>query len=358
MLVILAFFAACLFAFNIGASGSAASMGVVYGSKVIKHKKVALFLAGSGAIVGALWGGKHVTHTLGKGIIPEEIMDVRIATIILAVSACTLFVTNYIGIPLSTSEVTVGAIVGIGLSFQQIYAVSILEIVGLWLLIPILAFFVTYTLEKVRMKYRDKIKVSFSSKILAGLLIITGIFEAIAAGMNNVANALGPLVGANLVTMEIGLPVLALVVALGSILFGGKVLDTNAKKITNLSLANGIVVSSTTGILVIAASFLGVPIPMTQVTTTAIVGISATKSWQNVWKEKIIHRIAKVWISSPIISLVISYSLTEIIIRHSYYTVILLFLTILITIVLMKYQVKSETKQQEHQLRREWEEIG
>ncbi|WP_347836440.1 hypothetical protein [Gracilibacillus sp. JCM 18860] len=54
----------------------------------------------------------------------------------------------------------------------------------------------------------------------------------------------------------------------------------------------------------------------------------------------------------------ISYSLTEIIIRHSYYTVILLFLTILITIVLMKYQVKSETKQQEHQLRREWEEIG
>ncbi len=102
---------------------------------------MALFLAGSGAIVGALWGGKHVTHTLGKGIIPEEIMDVRIATIILAVSACTLFVTNYIGIPLSTSEVTVGAIVGIGLSFQQIYAVSILEIVGLWLLIPILAFF-------------------------------------------------------------------------------------------------------------------------------------------------------------------------------------------------------------------------
>ncbi|MFC4403514.1 inorganic phosphate transporter [Gracilibacillus xinjiangensis] len=354
MLVIIAILAACLFAFNIGASGSAASMGVAYGAKVIKNRKTALFLAGLGAIIGALWGGQHVTNTLGKGIISEEIIDVPIAAIILLVAGGTLLITNSIGIPLSTSEVTVGAIVGVGISFQQLYVTSIFHIVSLWLIIPFLAFMITFTFEKLRTKFHHKIKMKPSHKLLAVLLMFTGFFEAIAAGMNNVANALGPLVGADIMSMEVGLPLFAVIVAFGSFLFGGKVLETNAKKITSLSLANGVVISSTTGFLVIIASFLGIPIPMTQVTTTAIVGISATKSWKDVWKQKIVHQIAKVWITSPIISLVIAYSLTEMIVHQSFYTVVLLLLTIMITFVLLKYEVKADKKIKK-QTRREWQ---
>lgn len=350
MLVTIAILAACLFAFNIGASGSAASMGVVYGAKVIKKRRMALFLAGIGAIVGALWGGQHVTNTLGKGIISEEIIDVPIAAIILLVAGGTLLITNYIGIPLSTSEVTVGAIVGIGISFQQLYVTNVIQIVSLWLIIPFIAFLITYTFEKLRVKIGHRIKWKIPHKVLAILLLITGFFEAIAAGMNNVANALGPLVGASIVSMEVGLPLLAIVVAFGSFLFGGKVLETNAKKITNLSLANGVVISSTTGVLVIIASFFGMPIPMTQVTTTAIVGISATKSWKLVWKQRIIHQIVKVWVTSPVISLVIAYSLTEIFVQKSFYTVTLLILTIVITFVLLKYEVKVDKK-----IGREWQ---
>ncbi|SER41164.1 sulfate permease [Gracilibacillus ureilyticus] len=354
MLIIIAILAAGLFAFNIGASGSAASMGVAYGAKVIKKRKTALLLAGAGAIIGALWGGQHVTNTLGKGIISEDLIDVPVAAIILLVAGGTLLITNSIGIPLSTSEVTVGAIVGVGISFQQLYVTNILHIIILWLVIPFIAFMITFTFEKMRTKWQNRVKLKPSHKVLAVLLIFTGFFEAIAAGMNNVANALGPLVGADIMSMETGLPVFAVIVALGSILFGGKVLETNAKKITSLSLANGLVISSTTGVLVIIASLFGIPIPMTQVTTTAIVGISATKSWENVWKQKIIHQIVKVWVTSPIISLVIAYSLTEMIIQQSFYTVILLILTITITFVLIKYEVKAEKKIGK-QTRREWQ---
>ncbi|KAB8139409.1 inorganic phosphate transporter [Gracilibacillus oryzae] len=354
MLVIIAISAACLFAFNIGASGSAASMGVAYGAKVVKSRRIALLLAGLGAIIGALWGGHHVTNTLGKGIISEELIDVPIAAIILLVAGGTLLITNYIGIPLSTSEVTVGAIVGVGISFQQLYVTNILHIISLWLIIPFAAFMITFSFEKIRTKWLHKFKLKRSHKWLAVLLLLTGFFEAIAAGMNNVANALGPLVGADIMSMEVGLPLFAVIVALGSFLFGGKVLETNAKKITSLSLANGVVISSTTGFLVIIASFFGIPIPMTQVTTTAIVGISATKSWQSVWKQKIIHQIVKVWVTSPVISLVIAFSLTEMIVKQSFYTVVILILTIMITFVLLKYEVKVDKKIQK-QTRREWQ---
>ncbi|WP_066187325.1 inorganic phosphate transporter [Gracilibacillus timonensis] len=338
MLTIIAIVAACLFAFNIGASGSAASMGIVYGAKVITKRQLALLLAGIGAVVGSVFGGQYVTGTLGKGIIPEDIMTVKVACIILLVSGFTLLVTNYIGIPLSTSEVTVGAIVGVGLSFRQVNVDTIAMIVSFWVIVPVAAFLIPYFLEKVKRVLSKKMNYRPPVKLLAVILLITGIVEAIAAGMNNVANALAPLVGSNIVSMEAGLPLIAIVVALGSIFFGGKVLETNAKKITSLTLGNGIVISGATGSLVVGASFLGIPIPMTQITTAAIVGIQASKDKKKVWKQKIIHQIAKVWITSPIVSLVIAFALTEILVQYSYNQVIILTLAIFATYILVRYR--------------------
>lgn len=340
MLVIVAILAACLFAFNIGASGSAASMSITYGTKVIRRRKYALIIAGLGALTGAVLGGQHVTNTLGKGIIAEEIFDIKVACIILLVSGVTLLVTNYIGIPLSTSEVTVGAIIGVGLSYQQLHVQNILIIVSFWLIVPIAAFMITLIFEKVRKALLRKVSYRPPLKLLTLLLLLTGILEAIAAGMNNVANALGPLVGADILSMEWGLPLMALVVAAGSIFFGGRVLETNAKKITSLSLGNGIVISGATGGLVLGASLLGIPIPMTQVTTSAIVGINASNQLKNVWKQKIIHQIAKVWVTSPIVSLVIAFALTEVMVKQKYDQVVLLTLTILATYILVGLREK------------------
>ncbi|SHN35654.1 inorganic phosphate transporter [Gracilibacillus kekensis] len=338
MFTVIAFAAACIFAFNIGASGSAASMSIVYGSHVVNKRINALLIAGIGAVIGAVFGGQFVTNTLGKGIIPEQILDVKVACIILLVAAFTILITNYIGIPLSTSEVTVGAIIGVGLSYQQLNTNTVLWIISFWVIVPVVAFLFTFCLERLRLLFQKYIDFRPPRKILAILLLITGIVEAIAAGMNNVANALGPLVGAGIASMEFGLPFMAVIVALGSIFFGGRVLETNARKITSLSLGNGIVISSATGSLVVGASLLGVPIPMTQITTSAIVGISASNDLTLVWKQKIIHQIAKVWVTSPIVSLISAFSLTEILVQYSFDQVILLFLAILATYILVRFR--------------------
>ncbi|MED4161879.1 inorganic phosphate transporter, partial [Halalkalibacterium halodurans] len=152
------------------------------------------------------------------------------------------------------------------------------------------------------------------------LLILSGCMEAFAAGMNNVANAVGPLVGAGLIGIELAVVVGGAFVALGALLLGGRVLETNGKKITRLSLLQGSAVSITGGGLVIIASIFGLPVPLTQVTTSAIVGVGTADNGFKLWQKNIIKQIIKVWIVSPIFSLVLSYGFVLLFLQADLYT--------------------------------------
>ena len=360
ILLIIILFAAHFFALNIGASGSAATMGISYGTGVIRKKWIALLICGIGGLMGAVWGGGEVVETISSGLIPSSLLTTQAAVIILLSAAATLFATNLIGIPLSTSEVTVGAIVGVGISFQQLHLENLLHIVSFWIIVPIVAFFVTFVARILFEAGKRKRKKSFSKKTykaLAVLLVLTGFFEAFAAGMNNVANAIGPLVGAGILDVQTGLITGGIFLALGSILLGRRVLETNGKRISDLSLGDGVIISGTSGFLVFTASLMGIPIPMTQVTTSAIVGIGATRNWQEIWRKKVIHQIAKVWATSPVISLVLAYCLTEIFLRSSFYTVVMIGSGIFATLVMTTFNRKPAKRQktgQQHSLEGEF----
>lgn len=133
-----------LFAMNIGASGAAAAMGVSYGSGAIKHRKVALAICALGILLGAVIGGGEVVKTIGSGIIPESILTVELVIIILASATLSLFFANLIGIPLSTSEVTVGSVVGVGIAYQSVYIQKLLIVMSFWVIVPIISFVIAF----------------------------------------------------------------------------------------------------------------------------------------------------------------------------------------------------------------------
>ncbi|MFG6149988.1 inorganic phosphate transporter [Halobacillus sp. B23F22_1] len=353
-LVILSLIIAYFYAFNVGASGSAATMGIAYGARVINKKWIALLLSGIGCLFGALWGGE-VVETIGKGLIPESLLTVEAAVIILFVSALTLFVTNLLGIPLSTSEVTVGSIVGVSISLQQLYLSKLVDIILFWVFVPLAAFLLTFLFGLLKERFKPKkLKSKKLTVALSVLLIITGFLEAIAAGMNNVASAVGPLVGADVLNKGTGLLTGGLFMALGALLLGSRVLETNGKRISHLSLSDGVVISGTSGFLVIGASLLGIPIPMTQVTTSGIVGAGATKDWRGIWRNKVIHRIAKVWVTSPLISLVMAFCLTEIFLMSKVSTVIIISSGIFATLVLTNFGRSTLVKKARQPLKEEF----
>jgi sulfate permease len=315
---------ALFFAMNIGASGTAASMGAAYGSGAVNSKRVAMLLVGAAAFLGAVVGGGEVVKTISGGIIPSSLMVVEIVVIVLASSTLTLFAANLLGIPLSTSEVTVGSLVGVGLAYQALYVEHLLVILFFWLVVPLAAFSCAYLFGKwilrIESRWPDLQKPdSTGERWLRWLLAACGVYEAFSAGMNNVANAVGPLVGAGLMTSSDGVWLGGLAVAAGCLLLGGKVLETNGKKITSLSLLQGSAVSATGGSLVIVASLFGIPVPLTQATTCAILGVGTAEKGFRLWQKGIIKQIGMVWIVSPVSSLAVSFGLVHLFLRADLY---------------------------------------
>lgn len=327
---------ALFFAMNIGASGAAATMGPAYGSGAIKQKYLALLIAGIGALLGAIVGGEKVVKTVGEGIISQSVFSIEVALVILLSATLTLFLANIIGIPLSTSEVTIGAVVGVGIAFQALNVNHVLFIVSFWLVIPVVAFIICFILGKViqlvERKWPQLTGMGVWKKWLALLLVVTGFIEAFSAGMNNVANAIGPLVGAGLMEQSSGIWIGGVFIALGAVIFGAKVLETNGKKIISFSLLEGTAVSGTGGGLVIIASLFGIPVPLTQATTSGIVGIGCAKDGFQLWQKDVIRKIVKVWIVSPVLSLVMSYSLIHVFLHPNPYMVVIVLAIIVATI--------------------------
>ncbi|GMA60116.1 inorganic phosphate transporter [Alicyclobacillus fastidiosus] len=238
--------------------------------------------------------------------------------LILASACLTLFISNLIGVPLSTSEVTVGAVVGVGLAIGHVYGSKLMFIVSVWLIMPFVAMGIAYLLGKLIRVLEPKLSnlsaaARYTTLSLTGLLVLSGCYEAFSAGMNNVANAIGPLVAANVISVHAGLIFGALFVSIGAMVLGGKVLDTNAKKITQLSVLQGTAVSLTSATLVLIASLFGLPVPQTQATTMAIFGVGQSKVGRDIWRQDVVKRIVKIWIASPVSSLLLSYVLVELV---------------------------------------------
>ncbi|WP_212031214.1 inorganic phosphate transporter [Cytobacillus depressus] len=311
------------FAMNIGGSGAAASMGIAYGSGVIK-KGLALMLCSIAVFLGAWLGGGEVVKTIGSGIVPSSTFTVPIALIVLASAALSLFLANIFGIPLSTSEVAVGSIIGAGIVYQSVYVWNLLWIMSFWLITPLAAFiiavFVSYLLKSTFIK--RIMKAPKAVPFLAILVVFMGLFEAFSAGMNNVANAVGPLVGAGILSTGSGILWGGLFVAFGVVLLGRRVLETNGKKITELKLEEGCVISGTGASIVTIASLFGIPVPLTQITTSSIIGIGFAKQGKAVLKKGIVIQLLTVWIVSPVLSMVLSYTLIQLIIEQNFYPVI------------------------------------
>lgn len=293
------------FAVNIGASGTAAAMGAAYGAGALR-RTMALVLCAVCALAGSVLAGHNVATTLGKGLLPPIPLPAALAVTILASACTTLFVANLVSIPLSTSEVTVGAVVGAAIVLGQPPIGRLLLIAATWVIVPILSFCVAYLLQRYLAKrlrpfLRDR------RSFVALLLTIGGCYEAFAAGANNVANAIGPLVGAGLIGMNHGVLLGGAGLALGALTLGGRVLNTNAKKITALDLFSGTIVSFTGATLVFAASLCGFPMPLTQVTTVGIIGVGYANGGAAALNPVTLRRLAAVWLVSPVISLAVSY---------------------------------------------------
>src|SRR3989338_11470424 len=133
---------------NMGGSGIAPTFSAAYGGRLIRKRTAALLFT-IFVIIGAATLGRGVVKTLSQGILPREFINLDVALVILASATLSLFLANLLGIPESTSMVTVGAVVGAGLYFGHIQLKTFLWLIPLWLLFPAVSFVATFLLYKL-----------------------------------------------------------------------------------------------------------------------------------------------------------------------------------------------------------------
>ena len=109
--------------------------------------------------------------------------------------------------------------------------------------------------------------------------------------------------------------------ALGALVLGHCVFETNGKRIRTLRLRR-VFNSGTGAAIVTAASIFGIPVPLTQITTSSIIGIGFAKHGKSVLKKGIVVQLLTVWIVSPALSMVLSYTLIQLLIEHNFYPIV------------------------------------
>lgn len=139
--------AGCYGAYTLGSNNVANVTGVYVGAGMMSPDTAAL-IGGLSIAVGVLTYSRRVMTTIGKGIVP---LDPFSALVVVLAEALTLHFFTQIGVPVSSSQAVVGAVVGVGLvgdlqtvSFKMLTRISI----G-WIMTPISGGFLTYFFIKL-----------------------------------------------------------------------------------------------------------------------------------------------------------------------------------------------------------------
>lgn len=305
-------------ALNIGANNSAAAMATSYGAGV-RTKRQATILIAVFALLGAVIAGAPVVNTIGKGLVPGEVLSSHVGLVLIIFVIAIFFVSwaNVARVPIATTHAIVCAIAGVGIYSSALNGQKFIEILIWWVCAPAIAWVVNYLAAKY-MYYRtlkyltDRYSETSINRILTILITVSGTFLAFSAGANNSANAVGPIVGLGLINSYTGAVLAGLAMGVGAILFGGRVLESVGKEITEICILRAVSVEFTGAALVLAASVYGIPVSIAEIVTSGIIGFScAQQGFGATAKNRHVMRIAFFWIAIPFIAVGMGYALSS-----------------------------------------------
>jgi PiT family inorganic phosphate transporter len=316
---------------SLGANDAANLFGTAVGARVIKFKTAAIVMS-IFVIIGAVASGSGASHTLGK---LGAIASLPGAFIVALASAVTIFFMTRYGLPVSTSQSIVGAIIGWNLFSGNPTSVETLsKIVMTWILCPVLSALFSILFYKL---FRYKVRTLKANLFMRHYairigLIIVGAFGAYSLGANNIANVMGVFTNAMHIPdfgffaftvnkTQILFFIGALAISTGIFTYSKNVMMTVGNSLYKISPATAlIVVLSSSFVLFIFASVSLqnllislnlptiplVPVSSSQAVVGAIIGIGLAKGDRHINFSKL-GKISLGWVLTPTISLILCY---------------------------------------------------
>ena len=325
--LILLFLSSGLFlGWALGANDAANVFGTAVGTKMVSWRNAAI-ICSIFVILGAVISGGGTSHTLGKlgaiSALPGAFMT--------ALSAgFSVFVMTKSGLPVSTSQAIVGAIIGWNVfSNQATDTATLTKILSTWIICPLLAAVIAIILLKISKYFGRKIGLSLirSDAYKRIALVFAGALGAYSLGANNIANVIGVFIPVQpLPDLTIGsfyfsstqqlFLIGGLAIAFGVCTYSKKVMLTVGSDLGQLSSTSALiaVVSHSIVLFLFASQGLEslllkyglptiplVPVSSSQAVVGAIFGISILQGVTAV-KWTVLGKIIMGWMITPIVS--------------------------------------------------------
>jgi len=333
MLTIIFFLSSGLFlGWSLGANDAANIFGTAVGTKMIKFKLAAL-ICSIFVIIGAVVSGAGASHTLGKLGVVNEMAG---AFIVALAAALTVMWMTKAGLPVSTSQAIVGAIIGWNFFSKTATSVSSLsKIVGTWIFSPILSALFAFLLFHLTKRIVERSKIHLlrlDSYTRIGLLVV-GAFGSYSLGANNIGNVMGVFINSSpfkdlsvyglfqLSSIQQLFLVGGIAIAFGVFSYSKKVMLTVGSGIFKLSPVTALVVVLASSITLFLFASQGlynfltshhlpafplVPVSSSQAVVGAVMGISLAKGGRNLNFRKL-GQISLGWIATPLASAILAY---------------------------------------------------
>ena len=325
--LLIPFIIAMVLAITMGGSGTAPAFSAAYGANVIR-KSLIPGLFGIMVFLGAIIAGKGTATTVGKDLLNPEMMSFTVVSIILFSVAVALLIANLAGIPQSTSQATVLAVVAPAIYFNDLNSHKLLfEIIPTWFILPVISFIISYLLGKyIYQPMRRKGYTMSRAKnvnlkpVWDTVIVIMSLYVAFTIGANNVANASGPIASMTANELNISIDenfILIMILAtlivapsfgIGSSIFGHKIVKNTGKEIVLFGKFEAVLIAFVSASLLLLASLTkGIPTSLVQLNVAAIIGIGVAKlGARHIFKKTQVRRFFLMWVLAPMISFSLS----------------------------------------------------
>lgn len=240
--------------------------------------------------IGALLG-TEVAATIGSGLVVASAITLQ--TVLCTVTAAIIWnlITWYKGLPTSSSHAIIGSLIGAALvsgagghenvNWGGIVDKVVMPMVGSPLLGVTIGFAFMAVLTWVVYKFNR----ALINRIFGKLQIVSAGFMALMHGHNDAQKSMGIIALALVLAYperEFHVPLwvmltCAIAMGLGTLSGGWKIIRTLGNKMIKLQPIHGFAAETTASVIIGGASHFGIPVSTTQVISTSILGVGATR---------------------------------------------------------------------------------
>ncbi len=329
MILVFLFLAVLILAYSNGANDNFKGVATLWGSGTLGYR-TALILATCTTLAGSLcsyfFAETLIRNFSGKGLVPDEIIQSMPFAFSVALGAgTTVLLATRFGFPVSTTHSLVGALAGAGLvavgaavnggklgkTFFLPLLLSplvsvILSGVLYWVLhharkvsgiqeadcmcigkkwvpvpvtgtgqftaLPVATASIAST-QECRKQYMGNFFGIGFHPLLNAMHYVSGGMVSFARGLNDTPKLVSLLLITKLSGIPVYISIIALVMAVGGLLNARKVADRMSNRIARFNHGQGLTANLVTGVLVLSASGLGLPVSTTHVSVGSIYGI-------------------------------------------------------------------------------------